>query len=163
MFQEVQIIGYVGREPELRYTPAGKAFCNFSVAANRSFGQGQKETTWFKVTTFEKTAEYCGNNLHKGMKVLVTGRLTSDDKGCPRVFQKQDGTWAATFEVVAEKFQIIDWNQPQEHGTQGAQAQYKPRQQSQAQPQAHQRQMPQQGGQYDRTAQNSGYVEDIPW
>ena len=170
MFHEVQIIGYVGREPELRYTTAGKAFCNFSVASSRNVGQGQKETTWFKVTTFDKTAEYCNEHLHKSMKVHVIGRLSCNEQGSPRVFQKQDGTWAATFEVVAEKFQILDWNDPQERPVQGAQAQYQPRQQAQGQQQAQQRQMPQQSAQYAQKpvqkpvqSVQSNYTEDIPW
>ena len=164
MFHEVTLLGTIGREPELRYTADGRACCSFSVASNRAIGNGQKETTWFKVTCWEKTAENAANMAHKGMKVLVIGRLIADkETGSPRLFQKQDGTYAASFELSAREFRIVDFNQGQTQGQPvQAQPQYQPRPQAQAQAQvqpSQQRQVPQQTAQYAQ----SGYQEDIPW
>ena len=109
MFHELNIVGTIGREPELRYSADGKAQCSFSVASNRNLGNGKKETIWFKVTAFEKQAENVSNYAHKGMKILVIGRLVCNEQGSPRTYTKKDGTIGATFEVVIKEFQIIDF------------------------------------------------------
>jgi single-strand DNA-binding protein len=96
----------VGKDPEMRYTPSGQAVTSFSVATNRQYttgnGEQVKETVWFRVTTWGKQAEVCNQYVKKGMKVLVEGRLTPDKAtGGPRVWQKNDGSPAASFEVTA--------------------------------------------------------------
>jgi single-strand DNA-binding protein len=62
-FQTIIIVGHLGRDPEMRYTPAGQAVTNFNLAANRQYtdssGQVVKETTWFRVSAWGKTAENC--------------------------------------------------------------------------------------------------------
>ncbi len=81
-FQTIIIAGHLGRDPEMRYTPAGQAVTNFNLAANRQYtdsrGQVVKETTWFRVSAWGKTAENCNQYLHKGSLVLVEGRLVCD-------------------------------------------------------------------------------------
>jgi single-strand DNA-binding protein len=99
------IAGHLGRDPEMRYTPAGKPVTNFSVASNRQYsgsnGEQVKETTWFRVSTWDKQAEVCNQFLRKGSPVLVEGRLIPDPKtGGPRVWQGRNGPGAA-FEVSA--------------------------------------------------------------
>lgn len=153
MYQEIQIIGTIGREPELRYTADGKAMSTFSVATNRVIAGGQKETTWFKVTAFDKLAETVSNYAHKGMKVHTVGRLVCDkNNGGPRLYQKQDGTWTAAFEVVAREFRIVDFA-GQGQGQQTQQQQYQPRPQAQAQRPVQQQVQPKQ----------ADFTEDIPW
>jgi single-strand DNA-binding protein len=105
-FHTVILVGNVGREPEMRYTPSGQAVTTFSVASNRQYtgstGQVVKETIWFRVTAWGKQAETCNNYLHKGSKVLVEGRLTPDAAtGSPRIWNRQDGTPSASFEITA--------------------------------------------------------------
>lgn len=112
MYQKLIIVGNVGKEPEMRYTPSGQAVTSFSVAANREYpsgdGQRVKETVWFRVTTWGKQAEMCSKFVKKGMKILVEGRLTPDKAtGSPRVFTKQDGTPSATYEVTAEVVRFL--------------------------------------------------------
>lgn len=105
MYQRLIIVGNVGRDPEMRYTPSGQAVCNFSVATTHQYttgsGEKVKETSWFKVSTWGKQAEVCNQYVKKGSKVLIEGRLTPDKAtGGPRIWDK-NGEPAASFEVTA--------------------------------------------------------------
>jgi single-strand DNA-binding protein len=106
MFQTIIIIGNLGRDPEMRYTPSGQPVTSFSVATNRQYtnnaGETVKETIWFRVSAWGKQAETCNQYLKKGNKVLVEGRLTADPAtGGPRIWTGQDGSPRASFEVTA--------------------------------------------------------------
>jgi single-strand DNA-binding protein len=112
MYHTIIIAGNLGGDPEMRYTPSGQAVTNFSVATNRQYtasnGEQVKETTWFRISTWGKTAEVCNQYLRKGSKVLVEGRLTSDPvTGGPRTFQRRDGTYGAAYEVTANTVRFI--------------------------------------------------------
>ena len=111
-YQYTLIIGYLGADPQMDYTASGQARTRFSVATNRkrrdADGQEIKETTWFKVTAWGKQAEACNAYLHKGSLVLVEGRLVPDpETGGPRIWIRQDGTPAASFELSAERVQFL--------------------------------------------------------
>ncbi len=111
-YQTVILVGNLGRDPEMRYTPSGQPVTSFSIATSRSYnnqnGEKVDETTWFKITVWGKQAESCSQYLHKGSQVLVEGRLTPDAKtGSPRVWQRQDGTWGASFEVTANTVRFM--------------------------------------------------------
>lgn len=71
MINKVLLVGHLGKQPELRYTPAGKAVCKFSMAVDG----GKDKTEWANVETWEKLAENCGKYLDKGSLVAVVGRL----------------------------------------------------------------------------------------
>jgi single-strand DNA-binding protein len=106
MYHTIIIVGNVGKDPEMRYTPSGQAVTSFSVATNRQYATGNgeqvKETIWFRVTTWGKQAEVCNQYVRKGSKVLIEGRLTPDKAtGGPRIWTKQDGSAGASFEVTA--------------------------------------------------------------
>ncbi len=112
MFHTIIIVGNVGRDPEMRYTPSGQAVTSFSVATSRNYnnqaGQQVKETIWFRVTTWGKQAEICSQYVKKGLKVLVEGRLTPDlATGGPKVFTRQDGTTGASYEVSANTVRFL--------------------------------------------------------
>ena len=112
MYQNLIIAGNLGRDPEMRYTPSGQAVTNFNVATNRKYtasdGNKVEETTWFRVSTWGKTAEACNQYLKKGSKVLVEGRLKPDpDTGSPRTFTRQDGTTGASFELTANQVRFL--------------------------------------------------------
>lgn len=111
MFHTLIIVGNVGREPEMRYTPSGQAVTSFSVASSRQYtnqnGQKVEETIWFKISVWGKMAETCNQYVHKGMKVLVEGRLIADSNGSPRVWTRQDGTPGASFEVNASTVRFL--------------------------------------------------------
>ena len=112
MYHTIILVGNLGRDPEMRYTPSGQAVTNFSVATNRQYtgsdGQLVKETIWFRVSTWGKTAENCNQFLKRGSKVLVEGRLIPDTStGGPRVWNRQDGTPSASFEVNAQTVRFL--------------------------------------------------------
>ena len=106
MYQKVIIIGHLGQDPEMRYTPSGQPVTSFSVATNYSWtdqeGQQQERTTWFRVTAWRKLAETCNQYLVKGQQVLVEGRLSPDpETGRPKIWTRQDGTPGASYELTA--------------------------------------------------------------
>ena len=112
MYHTIIIVGNVGKDPEMRYTPSGQAVTSFSVATNRQYtagnGEQVKETIWFRVTTWGKQAEVCNQYVKKGSKVLVEGRLTPDkNSGGPKVYTKQDGTAGANFDVTATTVRFL--------------------------------------------------------
>jgi single-strand DNA-binding protein len=106
MFQKVILVGNLGRDPEMRYTPGGQAVTNISVATNRRYtdssGESRDETVWFRVAVWGKQAENVNQYLKKGRSVLVEGRLTGDENGNPRIWNAQDGTPRASYEVTAQ-------------------------------------------------------------
>ncbi len=112
MYHTVILVGNLGRDPEMRYTPSGQAVTNFNVATNRQYtgsdGQLVKETIWFRVSTWGKNAENCNQFLKRGSKVLVEGRLVPDaNTGGPRVWKRQDGTPSASYEVSASTVRFL--------------------------------------------------------
>ena len=113
MYHSLTIVGNLGRDPEMRYTPSGKPVTSFSIASNRQYtnSQGEKvqETIWFRISAWGKQAETCNNFLRKGSRVLVEGRLQPDPAtGGPRTFTRQDGTTGASFEVNAFTVRFLD-------------------------------------------------------
>jgi single-strand DNA-binding protein len=123
-YQTVIIVGNLGRDPEMRYTPSGQAVTNLSVAVSESYtnNQGEKveRTLWFRVATWGKQAEVCNQYLKKGSKVLVEGRMVGDDKGNPRTYQRQDGTTAASFEISAQNVRFLSSRAETEAAAQGS-------------------------------------------
>ena len=112
MYQQIIIVGNLGKDPEMRYTPSGTPVTSMSIATNRKYtgsdGQVVKETTWFRVSVFGKMAETVAQYLKKGSAVLVEGRLTPDkNSGGPRVYQRPDGTMGATYEVAANTVRFL--------------------------------------------------------
>ena len=112
MYHTLILVGNLGNEPAMRYTPNGQPVTTFSVATNRQHsteGGGQvKETTWFRVSAWGKQAEICNQFLHKGSRVLVEGRLTPDpETGGPRIFNRQDGSAGASYEVSATTVRFL--------------------------------------------------------
>ena len=103
-FQQTIIIGNVGRDPELRYTPAGVPVCDFSVAVSRKWGQGderKEETTWFKVVCWRALAEIAGEYVRKGKQVMVAGRVSVD------AYIGNDGEARASLELTAQDLQLL--------------------------------------------------------
>jgi len=108
----ITITGNLGHDPEMRYTPAGKAVTNFSVAVNRQYtgtdGQLVKETAWFKVSAWGKSAEACSKYLKKGSMVLVEGRLDYDrNTGGPKIWTAADGTPHADLGLIASVVRFL--------------------------------------------------------
>ena len=107
MYSKLIIIGNLGKNGELRYTPDGKAVLNFSLAESRKV-KDEFKTLWYNVTVFGKQAELNAERAKSGAKYLVEGRLMADwDTGNPKTFQRKDGTWGASFEVTAENVRFL--------------------------------------------------------
>ena len=119
MFHTIIIVGNVGRDPEMRYTPSGQAVTSFSVATSRNYksqGQPVKETIWFRVTCWGRQAEVASNYVKKGQKVLVEGRLVADASGNPRTYTRSDGTIGTSFEITASNLQLLSSRAESEGG-----------------------------------------------
>ena len=106
MYQSLTLIGNLGRDPELRYTPAGNAVTSFPLATNQRWtdreGNQKQSTTWFRVTAWNRLAEICSQYLQKGRQVLVVGTLQSDpETGGPKIWTGKDGQPRASFEARA--------------------------------------------------------------
>ncbi len=99
------LIGRIGREPQIRYTPAGTSIAMFSLATNEAYkdktGQLKVQTDWHRVVAWSKLAEICGQYLHKGSLVCIEGALKT------RVFQDRDGQKKYITEIVATNLQML--------------------------------------------------------
>jgi single-strand DNA-binding protein len=121
MYQKLVIVGNLGRDPEMRYTPSGQAVTNLNIATNRQYtsnsGERVKETTWFRISVWGKQAETCNQYLRKGSKVLVEGRLNQDPAtGGPRIWTGTDGAPRASFEMTAQTVRFLSSRQEDQGG-----------------------------------------------
>jgi single-strand DNA-binding protein len=110
---KIMIIGRLGRDPEMRYTPSGRPVTTFSVATSRSWntsdGERRTETEWFSVVAWGSLAEICNQYLVKGQQVYVEGRLQS------RSWEDNDGRRHTSVEIVAnEMIMLGDRRSPDE-------------------------------------------------
>jgi single-strand DNA-binding protein len=82
-FNKIVIVGYLGRDPEIRYTPQGVAVCNFSIATTErrkdKTGEPQDVTTWFNATAWRQQAEFANQYLSKGKQVYLEGKLSQEE------------------------------------------------------------------------------------
>jgi single-strand DNA-binding protein len=102
---KVMLIGNLGRDPEMRYTPSGKPVTSFSLAAYRNWvsadGERHDETEWFNVVAWGNLAEICNQHLSKGQKVYIEGRLQT------RSWEDENGQKHFRTEVVANEMIIL--------------------------------------------------------
>lgn len=104
MVNRVFLIGFLGNDPEVRYTPGGTAVANFNLATSETRNKnGQKETKteWHKVVAFGKVAEICGEYLAKGRQVYVEGKLQT------RSWEDKDGNKRSSTEIVANTVRLL--------------------------------------------------------
>ncbi len=105
MYQKTIVIGHLGKDPEMRYTPSGQAVTSFSVASSRRWtdkgGQQQEKTTWFRVTAWDKLGELCNQYLTKGKLVLVEGDIDAS------AYTAQDGQLRASLELTARNVRFL--------------------------------------------------------
>ena len=102
---KVMIIGHLGRDPEMRYTPSGRPVTTFSVAVSRSWnssdGERRSETEWFKIVAWGNLAEICKKYLTKGQQIYIEGRLQT------RRWEDKDGQRRTSVEVVANEMTML--------------------------------------------------------
>ena len=104
MFNKVILIGNLTRDPELRYTPQGTSVCNFGIAVNRKYKQGdemKEEVTFINIVVFGRQADTCGQYLNKGNPVLVEGRLQESR------WETEEGQKRSKHEVVAQSVRFL--------------------------------------------------------
>ena len=105
MYQHTVIVGNLGRDPEMRYTPSGIPVTSFSVAVSRKWkgqdGEMHEKTTWFRVTAWRKLAELCNQYLSKGRLVLVEGEVDAS------AWMGQDGEPRASLELTAQNVRFL--------------------------------------------------------
>jgi len=103
---KVMVIGNVGKDPEMRFTPSGKPVTSFSVATNRVFttaeGERKQETEWFNIVVWGRQAENCNQFLTKGKRVYIEGELRT------RTWEGQDGQKRSRVEVHAFRVDFLD-------------------------------------------------------
>jgi len=105
MYQRTLLCGHLGQDPVMRYTPAGTAVTNFTVAVNRKWtdqsGVAQERTTWFRVAAWDKLAELCNQYLVKGRLVLVEGEVEAN------AYTDQEGEAKASLELTARTVRFL--------------------------------------------------------
>ena len=105
MYQKVVIVGNLGTDPEMRFTPSGVPVTSFNVAVNRRWtdnnGELREKTTWFRVTAWRKLAEQCNQYLSKGRLVLVEGEIEAS------AWKDSDGNPRATLELTARAVRFL--------------------------------------------------------
>lgn len=103
---KVMIIGRLGQDPEMRYTPSGRPLTKFQLAANRSWttadGEKKTDTEWFNIVAWGKLAEICNQHLKKGQQVYIEGRLHT------RRWQDDDGANHSSVEVITQEMIMLD-------------------------------------------------------
>lgn len=106
MYQQITLIGNLGNDPEMRYTPSGVPVASFNLAVNRSWtgqdGQRQDKTTWFRVSVWNKQAEIVTQYLAKGRQVMVVGEVEE-----ARVYTDREGNPRASLEVKAQSVRFL--------------------------------------------------------
>ena len=120
-FSKIQIVGNLGRDPEMRYTPNGRPVTEFSVAVNQSTknqqtGEWVEATDWFRVSAWGNLAERTAENLRKGNRVLVDGRFRT------REYETKDGRKGLSLEITADQVLSLDRREAAEGTFAGAPA-----------------------------------------
>lgn len=122
---KIILLGRLTRDPEVRYTPNGRAVCQFTLAVDRPFTnqEGQREADFIPVVIWGKQGETCGNYLSKGQRALVEGRLQV------RSYDAKDGSKRWVSEVIADRFEFIETRKDSagaQHNNAGANQGYAP-------------------------------------
>ncbi|SRR6266487_2670261 len=114
---KIMLIGNLGRDPEMSYTPNGVAVTKFSLAVNRvsksATGERQEETEWFNIVAWRQLAETCNNYLRKGSKVFIEGRLIT------RKYTDREGVQRTAIEVQANDMEMLTPKESRQGGSPG--------------------------------------------
>jgi single-strand DNA-binding protein len=112
------LVGNLGSDPEMRYTPSGQGVCEFRVATNESWndknGQRQERTEWHRIVVWGKRAEVCSKYLSKGRSVYVEGRIQT------RTYDDKEGNKRYITEIVAQDVQFLGGGGREDRGSKGS-------------------------------------------
>jgi single-strand DNA-binding protein len=122
---KVILVGNLGADPEVRYTPSGVAWANFSIATTETWkdkntGEKKEQTEWHRIVVWRRLAEICGEYLHKGRQVYIEGKLQT------RSWEDKDGNKRWTTEVVASEMKMLGSPGERGGGTQSGGDQFPP-------------------------------------
>ena len=101
MYQKTLIVGRLGQDPELHYTPNAIPVVTFSVAVDEGYGE-TKKTIWYRVSAWRKTAEFVAQHCPKGALVFVSGEMNT-----PKPYQHRDGEWRCNLEMTAREVKLL--------------------------------------------------------
>lgn len=108
MYQQITLVGNLGSDPDLRFTPQGVAVCDFRVAVNKQWttpgGEKSKETVWFRVTCWRGLAENVAKFMKKGRQVMIVGEINVS------AYLDKEGKPAATLELTAQQVKFLGGN-----------------------------------------------------
>jgi single-strand DNA-binding protein len=112
MYSRASVVGRAGRQAEQKYLPDGKAVTTMSVATDVGYGD-KKKTVWYRVVTFGKLAETCGQYVEKGRLLAIDGVIQPVE-----VYQKRDGSWGASLTLIADTVRFLDKGSGEQAGAQ---------------------------------------------
>jgi len=116
---KVILVGNLGKDPELRYTPSGAAVATFSIATSERYkdrdGNRQEKTEWHNIVAWRQLAEICGKFLHKGKQVYIEGKIQT------RSYDDRDGNKKYITEIVADQMQMLGGKSDDQGGGYGGQ------------------------------------------
>ncbi len=123
MYQQITIIGNVGRDPEMRYTSSGAGVCSFSVAVSkrwtdRNTNEKREKTTWFSISAWRQLGETCSQYVRKGMRIMVVGEVSA------RAYTGQDGQPRASLDIDAREVKFLSTRDEMAAGGYGDEAGY---------------------------------------
>ena len=101
MLNQCNFIGRCARDPELKFTPAGKAVCNMSIACSEKY-KGEEHTEWVNLVFWDKLAEIVGQYIHKGSLIFVSGKMQT------RSWEDKEGNKKYTTEIVVREMKMLD-------------------------------------------------------
>ena len=99
---KVILMGNLTRDPEVRYTPSGKAYARMGIAINRRFSKDKEQTDFFNLVAWDKTAEFCGKYFQKGSRALIEGRLQTSS------YENKEGVKVNSVDIVVENIEFAD-------------------------------------------------------
>jgi single-strand DNA-binding protein len=119
MLNKIMLIGNLGKDPDMSYTPQGTPITKFSLAVSRrskdrDTGERREETTWFNIVAWNQLAETMNTYLHKGSKVYIEGRITS------RKYTDKEGVERTAWEVTANEMEMLEPKGASQGGESGA-------------------------------------------
>jgi len=106
MFHQVEVIGWLGKDPEIKYFDNGQSMVIMNVVADK-YKSGQKQPVWFTALAYDRAAKIALEMCRKGTLVWISGELMPDENGSPKVFIKGDGTPAADYEILVKRILVL--------------------------------------------------------
>jgi len=106
MFHQVEVIGWLGKDPEIKYFDNGQSMVIMNVVADK-YKSGQKQPVWFTALAYDRAAKIALEMCRKGTLVRISGELMPDEKGAPKIYQKSNGAPGADYEILVKRILVL--------------------------------------------------------